>query len=157
MAMTKDEAAYLGAGVITKNQTRLLAIKAQYKTWLDAQDTEATAIQALLGSMNRSRNPNFVLEKADALYAAVETDAPNITSIVPNTGLASGGTAVEIHGTDFTGATVVTLGGTTFTSKVVVSDILITAVSPAKTAGPYDVVVTTPAGSDTLAGGFTTA
>lgn len=155
MAMTKDEAAYLGAGVITKNQTRLLAIKAQYKTWLDAQDTEATAIQVLLGSMNRSRNPNFVLEKADALYAAVENDAPTVTSLSPNTGAAAGGTAVTITGKDFTGATAVTFGGTAGTSRVVVNDTTITIVTPAKTAGAYDVVVTTPAGSGTKTNGFT--
>lgn len=157
MAMTKDEAAYLGAGVITKNQTRLLAIKAQYQTWLDAQDTEATAIQALLASMNRSRNPNFVLEKADALYAAVEADPPNIASITPDTGAAAGGTAVTIEGTDFTGATVVTVGGVALTSRVVVDDTTITGVTGAHAAGDEDVVVTTPAGSDTLVDGFTYA
>lgn len=154
MAMTKDEAAYLGAGAITKNQTRLLAIKAQYKTWLDAQDTEATAIQALLGSMNRSRNPGFVLEKAAALYAAVETDAPDITSITPSGGTTSGGTAVTIVGRDFLGATAVTVGGTTLGSLVVVDDTHITGTTPAKTAGAKDVVVTTPSGTDTLVGGF---
>ena len=155
MAMTKDEAAYLGAGVITKNQTRLLAIKAQYKTWLDAQDTEATAIHSLLGSMNRSRNPNFVLEKADALYAAVETDAPTVTSLSPATGAAAGGTAVTITGKDLTGTTGVTFGGTAATSVVVVSDTSVTCVTPAKTAGAYDVVATTPAGTGTKTNGFT--
>lgn len=157
MAMTKDEVAWLGAGQITKNQTRLTAIQAQYKTWLDAQDTEATAIFALLGSMNRSRNPNFVLEKADALYAAVESDPPEIASLNPATGAAAGGTAVTITGEDFTGATGVTFGGTAATSVVVVSDTSITCVTPAKTAGAYDVVVTTPAGSDTLTNGYTYA
>lgn len=157
MAMTKDEAAFAAAGVITKNQTRLLAVKAQYKDWLDDQDTEATAIQCLLGSMNRSRNPNFVLEKADALYAAIENDAPDITSISPATGTTAGGTAVTITGRDFTGATAVTIDGTTLGSIVVVDDEMITGTTPAKTAGAKDVVVTTPAGSDTLTNGYTYA
>jgi len=157
MAMTADEAAFAAAGVITKNQTRLLAIKAEYADWIADQDTEATAIEALLGSMNRSRNPSFVLEKADALYAAIETDDPGIDSITPATGTTAGGTAVTISGHDFTGATAVTIGGTTVGSLVVVDDETITGTTPAKTAGAKDVVVTTPAGTDTLVGGFTYA
>lgn len=157
MAMTKDEAAYLGAGSITKNQYRLLTIQTQYKAWLDAQDTEATAIQALLGSIHRSRNPNFVLEKADALYAATEADLPFTTSLTPTTGAAAGGTAVTLTGHDYTGATAVTFGGVAATSVVVVSDTSITCVTGAHAAGAVSLVVTTPAGSHTKTTAFTYA
>lgn len=157
MTMSKNEAKWLAAGAITKNPTRRAAVAAQYDTWLSAQDTLATAIESLMAVMHSSRNPNFVLEKAAVQYAATEADAPNVVSISPTSGTTAGGTAVTITGTDFTGATAVTIGGTTVGSLVVVSDTSITGTTPAKTAGAKDVVVTTPAGTDTLVGGFTYA
>jgi len=75
---------------------------------------------------------------------------PSITNLSPNTGLAAGGTAVTISGTAFTGATGVTFGGTAATAVVVVSPTSITCTSPAKAAGTYDVVVTTPSGSSPI-------
>jgi hypothetical protein len=89
--------------------------------------------------------------------AAVETTAttsvsnvvPNVLSVTPATGLAAGGTAVTIRGSSFTGTTGsgVKFGPTAATSVVVVNDGTITCTSPAKTAGAYDVTVTTPNGT----------
>ncbi|MBB6732830.1 IPT/TIG domain-containing protein, partial [Cohnella zeiphila] len=81
--------------------------------------------------------------------------SPTITSLSPTTGSNAGGTSVTITGTDFTGATAVTFGGTPAASFQVDSATQITAVAPAGSAGPVDVVVTTPGGSATAAGGFT--
>ena len=69
------------------------------------------------------------------------------------TGPAAGGTAVTIAGIGFTGATSVTFGGTSATSVVVVDANTITANSPAKAAGTYDVRVTTPIGTSTVQAG----
>jgi len=80
------------------------------------------------------------------------TSPPVVTRVSPNTGLAAGGTAVTISGWNFTGATAVTFGGTAATAVVVVDPITITATSPAKAAGTYDVVVTTPRGSSPIVG-----
>jgi IPT/TIG domain len=80
------------------------------------------------------------------------TSPPAVTSVTPSTGLAAGGTAVTISGTGFTGATAVTFGGTAATSVVVVNANTITATSPAKAAGTYDVRVTTPNGQSPIAG-----
>jgi hypothetical protein len=75
-----------------------------------------------------------------------------VASVTPATGLAAGGTAVTISGTGFTGATAVTFGGTPATAVVVVSANTITATSPAKAAGTYDVRVTTPNGTSAIGG-----
>jgi len=77
---------------------------------------------------------------------------PAVQSVTPATGLAAGGTAVTISGTGFTGATAVTFGGTAATAVVVVNANTITATSPAKAAGTYDVRVTTPNGQSPIAG-----
>jgi hypothetical protein len=77
---------------------------------------------------------------------------PAVAGVTPATGLAAGGTSVTITGTGFTGATAVTFGGTPATAVVVVNASTITATSPAKAAGTYDVRVTTPKGQSPIAG-----
>lgn len=155
MAMTKNEVSYLAAGCVTTQ--RIAAVAAIYVAWIEAQDTEATAILALAAQMRTSKSPTVVKANADAFYALIETDAPTVSSLSPNTGGTAGGTAVTITGKDFNGATGVTFGATAATSVVVVSDTSITCVTPAKTAGAKDVVVTTPAGTGTKTNGFTYA
>lgn len=71
---------------------------------------------------------------------------PVVSLLIPTTGLAAGGLLVEVRGRKLTGATVVTFGGTNATNFRVVDDTLIVATSPAKVAGTYDVIVTTPGG-----------
>lgn len=81
---------------------------------------------------------------------------PTISTVFPATGPAAGGTAITITGTNFAPGATVTVGGTNATSIVVVNPTTITAVTPAKTAGPHDVVVTTTGGTATKDDGFTT-
>ena len=78
-----------------------------------------------------------------------------INSVTPLTGSTAGGTSVVITGSDLSGATAVTFGGTAATSFVVNSDSQITAVTPARSAGTANIVVTTPAGQATAAQPFT--
>ena len=80
--------------------------------------------------------------------------APTISSVVPNSGPAAGGTSVVITGTNFTGATAFTFGGTAATCTVDL-DTQITCTSPSHAAGAVDVVVTTLGGTATSVGGFT--
>jgi hypothetical protein len=68
--------------------------------------------------------------------------APVVASISPSQGPAAGGTSVVITGTGFSGTSVVTFGAIVATSFVVNSSTQITAVSPAGTAGPADITVT---------------
>lgn len=81
--------------------------------------------------------------------------APELTSIAPTSGPIAGGTAITITGLHLTGATVVLFGSTPAASFAVTNDTTITATTPALTAAAYDVVVTTPAGTDTLSAAFT--
>ncbi len=79
---------------------------------------------------------------------------PTISSVNYATVGRAGATAVTATGTNLTGATALTLGGTACTSVVVVNSTTITFVTPAKTAGAYDLVVTTPGGTGTLTNGI---
>lgn len=80
---------------------------------------------------------------------------PVLSGIVPNSGGVAGGTSVVISGTALSGASAVTFGGSAATSFTVDSDTQITAQTPAHAIGSVDVVVTTLAGSATLANAFT--
>jgi len=72
---------------------------------------------------------------------------PTITKLIPTVGPDTGGTLVDVIGTDLTGATAVDFGGTAGTGLTVdPSGNLATVTSPAHTAGPYPVTITTPAG-----------
>jgi hypothetical protein len=80
-------------------------------------------------------------------------DVPTIATVAPNSGPASGGTAVTITGTNLGSASSVTFDGVPAPFAVVNSTTL-SAVTPAGT-GAVDVVVSNPAGSDTEVAGFT--
>jgi len=73
--------------------------------------------------------------------------APSITDVEPAFGATSGGTAVVITGTNFTGTTAVTFGGTNATSFTVNSATQITAIAPARVAGTVTLAVVTPGGT----------
>ncbi|MEV0363741.1 beta strand repeat-containing protein [Nocardia fusca] len=75
-------------------------------------------------------------------YVAV----PTLTTLVPSSGPATGGTTVVLTGTGLTGATAVTFGGTPATSFTVNSATQITAVAPAG-SGTVQVTVTTVGGT----------
>lgn len=71
-------------------------------------------------------------------------NAPTITSISPNGGPPAGGTTVSIYGTGFdnsNGSPTVNFGGTACTSVNMISSVLMTCVTPALPAGPYNVNV----------------
>ncbi|MFH8387282.1 IPT/TIG domain-containing protein, partial [Kitasatospora sp. NPDC018058] len=72
--------------------------------------------------------------------------APVISSINPNNGPATGGTAVTINGSGFIGATSVKFGTVPVSSFKLVSDNQIQATAPAG-SGTVQVTVTTPFGT----------
>ena len=82
-------------------------------------------------------------------FTTMAVAAPTVTSVAASSGPAAGGTAVTITGTGFTATLTVTFGGTAATDVVRVSANIITATTPAKTAGAVNIVVTNP---DTQAG-----
>ncbi len=89
-------------------------------------------------------------------YTAAPNPAPTVTSITPNTGVTTGGTAVTIAGTGFLSGATVQLGGTAATGVTVVNGTMITASTPAHAAAAVSVVVTnTDAKTGTLTNGYT--
>lgn len=78
-----------------------------------------------------------------------------IASISPATGVAAGGTAVTIKGSNLSGATAATVGGVAVTAFTVVSDSTITATTGAHATGVVDLVVTDDSGPVTSVGAYT--
>ena len=92
------------------------------------------------------------------LYAvAATTGAPSVTALETTQGPAAGGTTVVIHGANFTNATAVQFGAVNGTiSSIDPTGTVITAVSPAGTAGTYvHITVTTPLGTSPQIGADT--
>ncbi|MCX4586156.1 IPT/TIG domain-containing protein [Streptomyces sp. NBC_01481] len=81
-------------------------------------------------------------------------DTPTVTTLSPNSGSTSGGTAVTITGTNLSTTQSITFDGVT-APFTVVSSTTVSVVTPTGTAGAVDVVVTTTGGSATEVGGFT--
>lgn len=103
---------------------------------------------------------NFTIQgtNTNTLTAAIAVQSvSSLTSINPNSGVASGGTGVTLTGSGLTGATAVTFGGIAATSVNVVNSTTVTAVTPAHAVGSVDVVINTPAGGATLVNGYTYA
>jgi hypothetical protein len=82
--------------------------------------------------------------------------APLISGISPNSGPTAGGTTVTISGTGFATGATVKFGNTFATNVNVVGSTTITAVTPARSAGSVNVVVTNPNGQNvSSANGYT--
>ena len=80
--------------------------------------------------------------------------APRIGAVSPASGSTAGGDRVTITGTDLSMASSVTFGGIPATI-VDRTDVTVTAISPAVTAGTYDVAVVTPGGTALRYAAFT--
>jgi len=79
--------------------------------------------------------------------------SPTVTSLATTSGSSSGGTSVDITGTNFTAVTGVFFGGAAAASFVVNSSTSISAVAPTHGAGAYDVTVSTVGGMSALSSG----
>jgi hypothetical protein len=73
--------------------------------------------------------------------------APTVATVSPSSGPTTGGTTVNITGTNLTGATSVMFGSTAATAFTVNQDGSITATSPASQGGAVNVTVTTAGGT----------
>jgi formylglycine-generating enzyme required for sulfatase activity len=79
----------------------------------------------------------------------------SISSVSPNQGIFSGGTAITITGSFLNGASSVKVGGVSATDVVAVNSTTVTAVTPAGSIGPASVEVTGAKGTATASGAFT--
>lgn len=75
---------------------------------------------------------------------------PSIISVSPNTGPTTGGTAVTISGTNFTGTTSVKFGSSNATSFTVISATQLSAIAPPGSLGTVDVTIRTPGGTSAV-------
>lgn len=95
-------------------------------------------------------------DNTSSVIAAIEIIAgPDLVSINPTSGIASGGTGFTLTGSNLTGATAVNFGGIAATSVNVVNSTTVTGVTPAHAAGAVDVTIATPLGLATLTNGYT--
>jgi IPT/TIG domain len=92
-----------------------------------------------------------------APLAPAAPSAPSVTAILPSSGSTVRPTPITINGTGFLAGATVTVDAMAV-SVTVVNSTMITAIALAHAAGPVDVVVTNPGGSDArLTGAFTYA
>ncbi|MGK5068778.1 IPT/TIG domain-containing protein [Janthinobacterium sp. RT4P48] len=114
----------------------------------------------LAGTPTVLGNYNFVIKSTDVTggngpyntsrsYALTinAQPPPTITAVTPATGPSSGGTAVTITGTGFTGVTALKFGSNNGVAVTVVNATTMTATSPAGSAGVVNVVVTASGGT----------
>jgi hypothetical protein len=99
---------------------------------------------------------NSVGNSADATVQLTSSlPLPSVTSILPVSGAATGGTAVEIDGTNFVSGVTVLIGGTACTGINVINSTTIDCTTAASFPGVGDVVVSDSGGTGTLSGGYT--
>jgi formylglycine-generating enzyme required for sulfatase activity/CxxC motif-containing protein (DUF1111 family)/subtilisin-like proprotein convertase family protein len=122
---------------------------------VNATTVTATTPSGAAGAANVSLTTPYGSPTASGAFTYQLYATPTISSVSPNTGSTSGGTAITITGTNLTGASSVTIGGVAATSVSVVSATTVTAVTPAGTAGAKTVSITTPGGTASLTSGFT--
>lgn len=148
--MDKWLAAYTAARYL--DATKLKGVAQRYVAWINAQASEAAAIQALLYAAEESTNETAVLAQA---VLNLTGNVPTVDSASPATGLAAGGTAVTLTGNHLLGTTGVTIGGVAATSVLAISDTQVTLVTGAHAAGAVALVLTTTVGSVTKNAFFT--
>ncbi len=98
------------------------------------------------GPINAGDQIEVTVQGATDTVPASFTAAPTVSAVSPSSGPTSGGTAITITGTNFTGATTVLFGTVAATNLKVVSATQITVDSPAESAGLRNVFVETPGG-----------
>ena len=130
------------------------------KTYLTGQGIDMTLRNPSACGISADGHTIVAIDEANEIQSTVVVNGlnfialPTISSVSPNVGLTTGGTAITITGTNFTGASSVTVGGNPATSVVVVSGTSITAVTPTGTAGSKNISVTTAGGTATLPSAF---
>ena len=149
----------LGGTQITINGTNLSGTTA-----VKIGGVNCTSLQVLSPTVVRAVTPagaigdapiSIVSSNATSLAATPFTYVlQSITSVSPNNGVYSGGTAITITGTFLSGATIVKVGGVPATNVVAVNSTTVTAVTPAGSVGAASVEVTGAKGTATATNAF---
>ena len=159
-SVTPLQGSVLGGTQITINGTSLSGTTA-----VKIGGVACTNLQVLSPTLVKAVTPAGVAGEASiaVVSAAGTTLAPtpftyvqlSISSVSPNQGIYSGGTAITITGTFLNGATSVKVGGVPATDVVAVNSTTVTAVTPAGSLGAASVEVTGAKGTATASGAFT--
>ena len=159
-SVTPLQGSVLGGTQITINGTSLSGTTA-----VKIGGVACTNLQVLSPTLVKAITPAGAAGEASiaVVSAAGTTLAPtpftylqlSISSVSPNQGIYSGGTAITITGTFLNGATSVKVGGVPATDVVAVNSTTVTAVTPAGSLGAASVEVTGAKGTATASGAFT--
>ena len=107
------------------------------------------------GSLSHVEQNALGYIRSRRLNEPIPSQQPTLEEVQPTAGLATGGTAITVIGTNLIGTTSFKLDTTSCTSVVVAADgNSLTAVSPSHAAGSVSATVTTPLGSATLPDAF---
>ena len=149
----------LGGTQITINGTNLSGTTA-----VKIGGVACTSLQVLSPTVVKAVTPAGTI--GDAPISIVSSNATSlaptpftyvlqsITSVSPNNGIYSGGTAITITGTFLSGATIVKVGGVPATNVIAVDSNTVTAVTPAGSVGAASVEVTGAKGTATATNAF---
>ena len=158
-SVTPLQGSILGGTQITINGANLVGTTA-----VNIGGVACTSLQVLSPTLVKAVTPAGAAGEASIaiVSAAGTTLAPtpftyvlqSITSVSPNSGIYSGGTAITITGTFLSGATSVKVGGVPATDVVAVNSTTVTAVTPAGSVGAASVEVTGAKGTATATNAF---
>jgi formylglycine-generating enzyme required for sulfatase activity len=90
-------------------------------------------------------------------WGSCAVSAPTISQVAPNSGPATGGTVININGTNLNRATSVTVGGVAATIIAAYPTVIVATTPASATGGAKTVAVTTPGGTASASNAFTYA
>ncbi|MGW3623077.1 IPT/TIG domain-containing protein [Streptomyces sp. NPDC000880] len=139
-----DTVTLTGTGLTGASQVRFGTVSAPF-TVVSPTEISATVPPATAGGVPVTVTTPGGTSTVDVYYHYL--GVPLITAITPGSGPTAGANAVILTGSRLVAATAVDFGGATATAFTVVSDLEISAVVPAGTAGTVAVTVTSPGGT----------
>ena len=159
-SVTPLQGSVLGGTQITINGTSLsgtTAVKIGGVACSNLQVLSPTLIKAVTPAGAAGEASIAVVSAAGSTLAPTPFSyvLQSITSVSPDNGSYSGGTAIRITGTLLNGAISVKVGGVPATNVVAVNSTTVTAVTPAGSVGPATVEVTTAKGIAIATNAFT--
>ena len=159
-SVTPLQGSILGGTQITINGTNLAGTTAVKIGGVDCTNLQVfspTLVKAVTPAGSAGEVPISVITAAGTLFAPspFTYGQLSISSVSPNQGIYSGGTAITITGSFLNGATSVKVGGVPATDVVAVNSTTVTAVTPAGSVGAASVEVTGAKGTATASAAFT--
>ncbi|MSU59683.1 MAG: hypothetical protein EXS35_16210, partial [Pedosphaera sp.] len=140
------------AFIVTWNSVSNQLYSVQFKSTVDAANWLTLATVTATGVSTSYTNTGLA-GIAQRFYRVVQVSAsaPMIIAINPTNGPTAGGTAVTVTGSNFVAGALVIFGGELSPSVTVSNDTTLVAISPAHSAGSFNVTVQNPDSQSTTA------